>query len=117
MFKTVKTICLISLLFWSNLLLGQSDVTITQKGKEYILANKDVKVVCSIDKWGYVTQHYFAMNKQGEFKEIVTSFRPDYSQPARSKRTDIYNSTKFPSRYIIQKFQAILYPINRVKIF
>ena len=96
-----RWICLITLMFCSTLLSGQETVILTQKGNEYILANSKVRAVCVKDKNGLVTRHFYALNRDGEFQEIVTSFKPDYSIPSVGKRTDTYNSKKYPSRYIL----------------
>lgn len=108
MYLMVKATYLIPLLFWNNMLFSQSLVTIMQKGNECVLANKNVKVVCTKDEGGLVTQHYFAVNKEGIFQEIVTSFKPDYSLPSHARRTNTYNSKKYPYRYIISELNSNL---------
>lgn len=108
MYKITTLLCIAVCLLSSSGPNSMSGVTLKQTGNECILENNHVRVVCTVDGQGLVTQHYYAADQSGTFREIVASFRPDYSVTPKGKRTDTYNSKKFPYRYLIPEIKSKL---------
>ncbi|MFA5814565.1 MAG: hypothetical protein WC865_02980 [Bacteroidales bacterium] len=104
--RVVKALLLLTLLGHTDWTAGQSPVTLIQKPGECTLANEHVRLVCRKDAQGFISQHYYAADREGAFREIIASFRPDYSAPATAKRTDTYNSRKFPFRYLLPEIKS-----------
>jgi hypothetical protein len=104
--QLLKPLILVCLICLAGRASGQSPVTIGEKPGEYSLANENVRLVCIKDAKGFISQHFFASDVKGAFKEIAASFRPDYSVPAKGPRTDTYHSKKFPSRYLLPEIKS-----------
>ena len=68
-----------------------------------VISNGKVKVVCETDENGNSVQHFYALNSQGKYAELVKSFRPDYKMPLVQKSSNLYNTGESPYRFLLSE--------------
>lgn len=102
----MKKVVLLCFLWISFCTYGYSivgaEVVFKQCHDEYILRNSQNKVICRIEPNGIISQHYFAKDKNGIFKELVASFVPDNSL-VDTLGKQMYNTHALPLRYLMSE--------------